>query len=137
MKNIYRIITLGFSILALNLIAINVNAAELSADTNNKISDSGELKLPLILKVNEEETISQITLGCNIEDNMDVSCSFEKGSNVTLDGNSSKTIVKYIAEDGNFPKTDTLIAYLVLKNSTTNAATVKVTVDSTVPGKSA
>ncbi|MCH5166457.1 MAG: cadherin-like beta sandwich domain-containing protein [Erysipelotrichales bacterium] len=133
MKRINKLIILGVSVLICSLVSVNVNAAELTYSNSNKINENGVLKLPLIAKIGENETISEINLTCKVDDT-DVSCTFQNAdSNITSSGSDTNRIFKYVGEEsGNFPSnTDTTIGYLVLTNSTETQKQVRFTITST------
>lgn len=115
MKKIYRIITLGFCLFIINLATTTVFAAELKSNVTNKTNENGELRLPILLSVGEDEQISLLKLSCTT-DSDDVTCSFEAANNVKKTEN---TFIYIGNNEDLFPKGDTEIAYLILKNSTT------------------
>lgn len=115
MKKIYRIIILGFCLLIINLATTTVFAAELKSNVTNKTNENGQLRLPILLSTGEDEEISLLKLSCTT-DSDDVTCSFEAANNIKKTEN---TFVYIGNNEDIFPKGDTEIAYLVLKNSTT------------------
>lgn len=128
-----KIFLVGFGLLAVVLLPTNIEAASIKNGSPQQVKENGQTKIPITIELADTEQLNSVNLSCAVIEDLDVTCSFENGSEViSQSGDNSSTFVP-VTQGSNFTNGQ-VIANLVLTNSTEASKTIKFKITSSTAG---